>query len=64
LSSWRITLAVVAAEMLARTGALFNAPEVYDMPVHRRRLWALFLNTSGLLEDALALIDDDSTADS
>jgi hypothetical protein len=47
---------MVAADMLARTGALFDAPDVYDMPPHVVAAVGATLTTSGLLKDAVDLI--------
>jgi hypothetical protein len=47
---------MIAADMLARTGAPFDAPDVYDMPPHVVAALGAVLTTSGMLEDAIALI--------
>jgi hypothetical protein len=47
----------VAADMLARTGRCLNAPDVYDVPPYAVAALGAALTTSGLLKDAIALVD-------
>jgi predicted metal-dependent phosphoesterase TrpH len=48
----------VAADMLARAGRCLNATDVYDMPPHVIAAVGATLATSGLLKDAIAILDD------
>jgi hypothetical protein len=48
---------MVAADMLARTGALFDAPDVYDMPPYVVAAVGAVLTTGGLIKGALDLLD-------
>jgi len=50
-------MAMMVADMLARTGALFDAPDDYDVPPHVVAALGAVLTTSGLIKDALDLID-------
>jgi len=47
----------VAADMLASTGRLFDAPDVYDVPPYVVAALGAALTTSGLLKNAIELLD-------
>jgi hypothetical protein len=49
---------VVAADMLARSGNLMRAPDVYALPPDVVAAAGAMLITSGLLKDAIALLKD------
>ena len=46
----------VAADMLARTGHVLKAPDVYDFPPHVVAAVGAVLTTSGLLGDAVKIV--------
>jgi hypothetical protein len=49
---------ILAADMLARTGALMQAPDPHDIPPDVVAITAAMLMTSGLINDARQLMTD------